>query len=384
MRRQWTSWAKGTHAPWRTLLYFPLGSRASSDVRGVDLFVNSGTRPTRRHAQSAGSIRLRPFARPGRCRILQCKNFVSRDQCYAWPAFIINRLLCTGCVDKMVTRPTKSSSRRKAVVQTNLDCASAFRKIALDCIAAIEAHHEAACAGSAEAVHQLRVAITRLRTAVAFFAPIASDAEWRRLKAEIVWLNGYLGAARDSDVMLAQARRKQYRSWADGAFGNGLDRRRTQHHRRLLRCLRSVRFRRLIAAMAEWVDRGPSHPGGAETRDRYCKRELDRWRKRLIRKGRHLETLDAARRHRLRIRIKRFRYMLEALTETVPVYGRGDLRHLYRPAKRLQRMLGDLRDVERLAGLAGKKLPPGYRGRKDMLLEAASEAYRDLKQAGAC
>src|SRR4029434_4777431 len=78
------------------------------------------------------------------------------------------------------------------------------------CVAAIKAHHSSACAGDTEAVHQIRVAITRLRAAVAFFAPIVVDAEWLRLKKEIAWLNGPLGAARDSDVVVEYARRKRY------------------------------------------------------------------------------------------------------------------------------------------------------------------------------
>ena len=119
----------------------------------------------------------------------------------------------------MATRPTGTSSRRKAAAAAALDCATAFQKIALDCVAAIKAHHTSACAGDAEAVHQIRVAITRLRAAVAFFAPIVVDAEWLRLKKEIAWLNGPLGAARDSDVVVEYARRKRYRAWAQRMIG---------------------------------------------------------------------------------------------------------------------------------------------------------------------
>ena len=155
-------------------------------------------------------------------------------------------------------------------------------------------------------------------------------------------------------------RRKRYQAWAEREIGDDLDRRRVQDHRRLLRCLRSSRFQRLIVAMADWVDGGPwlarwerqVRRNGTKSLDAYCKRELNRWRERLIRKGRHLENLTASRRHRLRIRSKRFRYMLEALTETVAVHGRGELKHLHGPAKRLQRALGDHRDLTRFAGLA--------------------------------
>ena len=90
----------------------------------------------------------------------------------------------------MRVHPTGTSGRRKAAEAASLDCAAAFQKMALGCVAGIKAHHTSACAGDAEAVHQIRVAITRLRAAVAFFAPIVVDAEWLRLKKEIAWQNG--------------------------------------------------------------------------------------------------------------------------------------------------------------------------------------------------
>lgn len=299
----------------------------------------------------------------------------------------------------MGTRPTRVSGRNK-VSSADLDCATAFQTIARGCVASIEAYHSGASAADAEAVHQIRVAITRLRAAVAFFEPIVADAEWLRLKKEIAWLNGSLGAARDSDVSMEYTCRKRYQAWAEREIGDDLARRRLRDHQRLLRGLRSGRFQRLIVAIADWVEGGPwlvrwerrERRHHAQLLDAYCRRELNRWRKRLIRKGRNLESLTASRRHRLRIRSKRFRYMLEALTETVAVRGRGELKHWHGPAKRLQRALGDHRDLARLAGLARsspgeggqgrKKPPPGYRRSKQKLMDDAVEAYRSLKQAG--
>ena len=282
-------------------------------------------------------------------------------------------------------------------MKPSLDCAAAFQKIALDCVAKVRLHHSSACAGDAEAVHQIRIAITRLRAAVAFFAPIVVDTEWLRLKKEIAWLNGPLGGARDGDVVVEYARRKRYRAWAQRMIGEQLDRCQTQDHRRLVRALRSARTERLITAMARWIRQGPwleryKQRKDAETLQSYCAGELKRWHERLIRKGRHLKTLGTSRRHRLRIRVKRFRYMLEALTGIVALRDRGELDRLHQPAKRLQRTLGDLRDLKRFAGLAsaspqaenskrGKRHPPGYRDRKEKLLGAAIAAHRDLRQA---
>jgi CHAD domain-containing protein len=295
---------------------------------------------------------------------------------------------------------SKASGRRK-VASTRPDCATAFQEIARHCVATVKMHHDGACAcaGDAEAVHQIRVAFTRFRAAVSFFAPMTADAEWRHLKREIAWLNASLGAARDSDVMVAYARRKRYRAWAERRTGQGLDQRQARDHRRLTRCLESRRFQGLIEAIAGWIERGPwlrrwernGQDKPAKPLKAYCDRELNRWRRRLIRKGRHLETLRASRRHRLRIRSKRFRYMLEALTEIVPIRDRDQFRHVHRPAKRLQRALGDLRDFKRLArlgvsaedGSPGKD-PPRYRRHRKRLLREAVEAWRSLRLAGAC
>ena len=303
----------------------------------------------------------------------------------------------------MRTGPTKTPGRQKASLPAGRDCATAFQEVARGCIASISAHHSSACAGDAEAVHQIRVAITRLRAAVSFFAPITVDAEWLRLKQEITWLNAALGAARDCDVMTDYARRKPYRAWGQRMTGEHFDQRRIRGHRRLVRCLRSGRFRRLIEAMSGWVNRGPwlarwersARRRGAEPLEACCRRELNRWRRWLIRKGQHLEILNASHRHRLRIRAKRFRYILEALTGIVAVRGRREFRHVLRPAKRLQRALGDLRDLKHFAvwgatsppdedSNRGKERPPGYRRQREKLLGAAIEAHRDLKRAGAC
>ncbi len=153
--------------------------------------------------------------------------------------------------------PPSTSARRKAAAATRLDCVTAFQTIALDCVAAIEGHHSSACAGDVEAVHQIRIAITRLRAAVMLFAPIVVDGEWPRLKEEIAWLNGALGAARDSDVVLEYARRKEYRAWARCMIGERLEQQQVRNHRRLVRCLRSPRTQRLLAALARWIRQGP-------------------------------------------------------------------------------------------------------------------------------
>ena len=191
-------------------------------------------------------------------------------------------------------RQTKVPSRLKGFsVRTSLDCAAAFQKIAFDCVARVKAGHGGVLAGNPEAVHQMRVALTRLRAAVSFFAPMTADAKWRHLKKEIAWLNASLGAARDSDVLVAYARRRRFRAWAQRRTNQGLDKCQARDHRRLVRRLDSQRFQSLMEAMTDWIKRGPwlrrwernSLGKPAKPLKAYSERELNRWRQRLILKA---------------------------------------------------------------------------------------------------
>ena len=303
---------------------------------------------------------------------------------------------------KKIARSHKRQLAEAPLVAAHLGCATAFRRIALDCLANVKAHHGGACAGEADAVHQMRVAITRLRAAVAFFAPMTDDAVWTRLKREIAWLNAALGAVRDSDVVMDYAQRKRYRSWARRAGRQDLDQRSLRDHHRLVRALHSQRYQRLMKAAANWIESGPwsvrsdklAARRRAEQLTGYGERKLKRWYGRLVRKGSRLAKMTASRRHRLRIRVKRYRYMLEALRGVFPKPDRARIRRTQKPARRLQRALGDLRDLKRFGRVGTVSLqpaggrrnvgrPPHYRKQTRKLLAEALAAHRGLKRAKA-
>jgi hypothetical protein len=62
-------------------LYFPLGSRTSSDVRGFCLSSDSDTCLSRRHAQTADRIPLRPFAHHGNNYVSPVREFRVAGTC---------------------------------------------------------------------------------------------------------------------------------------------------------------------------------------------------------------------------------------------------------------------------------------------------------------
>src|SRR5258708_17452500 len=101
-------------------------------------------------------------------------------------------------------------------------CDTAFRVVARRCLEHLTANHEATCRGDPGALHQMRIALTRLRTGVSFFSPMVADVERTRIRHELKRLNSQLGTVRDLDVSIKRltaidTQRPQattdYRSW---------------------------------------------------------------------------------------------------------------------------------------------------------------------------
>jgi len=118
--------------------------------------------------------------------------------------------------------------------------------------------------------------------------------------------------------------------------------------------------------------------GRGEPLRAYAEEKLQRWRGRIARKGRDVGRLGDRARHDLRIKAKRYRYMVDALSALDPA-----LRDAWQDsgllARRVQRSLGDLRDLQRFRKLGGKRAKlPGYKQAKRRLLRHAGAALRRL------
>jgi CHAD domain-containing protein len=274
-----------------------------------------------------------------------------------------------------------------------LTCAAAFRRLATGCLAEIAANRHAAALGKVDAVHRMRVGITRLRAAVSFFAPMTSDKVWPDLKEELRWLNRALGSARDVDVVVENLRHQRYRRLTLSGIEKDLERRSQQTRTRLNRALHSARFQRFLTSASEWIDHGPwtlrADARSVSQQDQpigpFCERRIARWHKKLIRNGSELADMTEERRHRLRIRAKRLRYMLEMLSTVCPDRYLSPYGRMEKPIKRLQRSLGDLGDLKRLrdwtkSSIAAHRghLPHGYKREKSAVLADADKAFRKM------
>lgn len=203
-----------------------------------------------------------------------------------------------------------------------------------------------------EGVHQMRVAIRRLRTAFGLLPGLFCDREVKRLRTELSWLGTALGDVRDLDVYECLVR-EQARSLIgldaqslQPYFDHLVDQR--AHARsRLNKVLDSRRHGALKKDLDRFLaNRAPGRSAADDVANEpaveAARRIVRRTARRLRKLGNRLDgDSPDTELHRVRIRGKRLRYVLELF---VPVVGRR-VQRLLRMVRTLQDCLGDHQDA---------------------------------------
>ncbi len=256
-----------------------------------------------------------------------------------------------------------------------LPTGAAFHAIAIGCLHHLAANEPAVRALDAEGVHQMRVGLRRLRAAIAVFSDLLDDDETAHIKSGLKWLGGELGPARDLDVYVTGNIKPLQRTLPgkrglEGLQGD-LDARRSDAFARARKAVELARYRALVLDTLGWIEGGEWTTTDDElikARRRrnaadFAREELARRLRKVTRKAKRLGKLDARRRHKLRIGIKKLRYAGEFFAALFT--GRKAqkrLRRFERELERLQDGLGALNDIAVHQNLAGKYV--GRRGRR--------------------
>ncbi|HZP09612.1 CHAD domain-containing protein [Methyloceanibacter sp.] len=242
-----------------------------------------------------------------------------------------------------------------------MTAAQAFRAIARNCLRQIIVNERAVFAGRAEALHQMRVGLRRLRAAISIFSDALADGSDEPIKDDLKWITQELGPARDLDVFAADVLKplQKARPKDPGvkAALRDFEERRKAAYARAIDSLRSERHRKALLSLAEWIEVGgwaSSQAAQGPIVER-ASAELARLRKGIRKRGKDLRQLSAAERHKLRIRAKRLRYATEFFASTFP--GERNIKRrdeLLSALKDLQDALGGLNDLETRHGLMGR------------------------------
>lgn len=190
-----------------------------------------------------------------------------------------------------------------------------------------------------EAMHQLRVAIRRLRTALWLFRPAINDEERSAINDQLRRLTRELGVARNIDVILASM------GAGDPARAH-LERERERLYARIIRMFDTRRFRQFMLDLLGWVEVGDwrRRKKARMPMARFAARRLDRLWQVIAERGAELKSLSEDERHQLRIDAKKMRYALEFLGGIGSVNA-DDRRQFIAAAEGVQDSLGHLNDL---------------------------------------
>jgi len=285
-------------------------------------------------------------------------------------------------------------------VERDLGSAEAIRVIVGSALGHLLANQPAAAAGDAEGVHQMRVAIRRLRAALVLFERHLEPHANAQFEAELKRLSEVFGAARDWDVFcletLDRARHEAAgHAWIEPLEPLARSERRAAHHR-LTDELGRPAVTGLVLGLAAWSEAAETLPGllGDQALRRpladIAPELLDRLARKAARRGRHIDRHSVDDLHALRKSLKKLRYSVDYLGGQ---YRRRAVRAYLRGCKDLQQLLGTINDAavaiglaERLAGSHPGDLAPAVAAlatwsgkRRDKARRRLAGAWADFK-----
>lgn len=231
-------------------------------------------------------------------------------------------------------------------------------------------------------VHEIRVALRRLRGAIASFKAVCDDDERGAVKDELAWLAGQLDAARDLDVLLTYTLPGQTGVLDAEALRVLTDRvlvARGEAYEAAEHALEGLRCRALLLNTLQWLSFGAWTQQPSPPLKRFAARRLEAWRRRMRHRGQRLAVLTHEERHHLRIDGKKLRYDAEALQELFGHPKRAA--KMIKALKGMQDVLGALNDAQAGAGRL-ETLAEGEAGPVKDAAIAVAAALRGQEDAG--
>ena len=250
--------------------------------------------------------------------------------------------LLTGYADK----PVKSVVPSLARTDTS---ANALQTLIWSCLLHLQNNLRGAMSGNdAEYLHQMRVALRRLRVALRMTEKFRADEQLAALNKDVAALCIALGRIREWDVFIAQTVQPMCARMPGHAGLQALlavgERQRDGCYAALRGEARARELQRLILRFAIWMNGSywqQQELAGLQARD-FATRRLHKLARRFAQSGQHLGVADAKRLHALRILAKKLRYSVEFFAA---LYDRKKARSFLAALSEVQDVLGQINDV---------------------------------------
>ena len=258
--------------------------------------------------------------------------------------------------------PAKPRKTPPSPLVANMSCNDAFKALLLMCVAHYTVNQHGMLKGAdPEYLHQLRVALRRLRSVFSIFAPLFPPAVLEPPIAETRRLARTLGEARDWDVFVAETLPPVAARYANHAGLTGLARAAAVQRRAAARLARRAVIaapgQGLLLALGAWVSAATWLEALDDAQQlalqqpavEFAQTVLGEAFKRVRRRGRNFATLAPADLHRLRIAAKKLRYATEFFAPLFDQKAAHDYRTVL---ARLQDTLGSYNDAVKMTHLA--------------------------------
>jgi len=228
--------------------------------------------------------------------------------------------------------PLAALKARPVALDDRMTVAQALQAIVANTLVQIQGNENGVMHGSdPECVHQMRIGIRRLRSALRLFAEVVAVPA--PLQAELQWLGGELGGARDWEVLAGSTLAAVMQACPDETGLADLQQaalaRAAQQRQAAAVAVGSTRCARLLLGLARWMQAGRRHDGADAPLAPFARKQLRRRKAKLLARGKDLAHATPDQRHLLRISAKRLRYACEFFQA------------LY-PARRVARFVGHL------------------------------------------
>jgi inorganic triphosphatase YgiF len=264
--------------------------------------------------------------------------------------------------DLAANLPPRAPKPPKLRLDPSISLDEAFSKILRSCLLHLLQSLPAAEDGrDCEGMHQLRVALRRLRSALEVMRSVVSLNKLDQTSAEAKWLARSLSGARDWDVF----RQETLQTVADGCpavagfdmLAALADERRAACYAKARLALADRRCRYFVLGLGAWIDargwRSEVTPEGlaqlAEPAINFARNILSAQHAKVLKRGRRFKSLPTEERHRVRLAAKKLRYVADFL---LPLCGHGkSARRFSRRLAHLQQELGIYNDMATTSSL---------------------------------
>ena len=240
---------------------------------------------------------------------------------------------------------------RQPKLAKNSDAHSAFKKIAWECINHLQSNQDMVLHGTdVEGVHQMRIALRRLRSAFTLFRKVLGRENSAALLTELGWLAEILGKARDLDVFVTETLPTIISEYENHAGLLKLqDKALTEQvkaYAEVRAALSSQRYHCLLLTLAAWLENERWRDGTRNTKSYQvldiATATLTKRYKQLRRRGRYLDHMHPEARHATRIAAKKLRYASEFFAS---LYSLKKSDAFIGKLSQLQDWLGTLNDI---------------------------------------